>query len=111
MENIGNPRVRGPNQSVPKGEVVPFKTLIKHPMESGLRKDPETGETIPAYHIDQVTVEYGGKTVLQAVWTGAISKNPYFSFYVKADKTGPVQVTWKDTKGMTFTAQAILKVG
>lgn len=107
---IGKPKVRGPRKPVPKGEIVQFKTLIKHPMESGLRKNKETGEKIPAYNIESVVVEYGGKTVLSSIWTGAISKNPYFSFSLKANATGDVHVTWKDNKGGEFKAKAKLKV-
>ncbi|MBF0456122.1 MAG: thiosulfate oxidation carrier complex protein SoxZ [Magnetococcales bacterium] len=107
---IGKPKVRGPRKAVAKGEVVQFKSLIKHPMESGLRKNQETGQAIPAHYIESVTVVYGGKTVLSATWTGSISKNPFFSFYVKAAKTGDVTVTWKDNQGKEFTANSSLKV-
>ncbi len=109
MATIGKPKVRGPRKPVPKGDVVKFKTLIKHPMESGLRKDKE-GNPIPAHYIESVKVEYGGKTILDSVWSGAISKNPFFSFMVKANATGPVSVTWKDNQGQSFNAKATLKV-
>ena len=107
---IGKPKVRGPRGAVKKGDVVEIKSLIKHPMESGQRKDKSTGEIIPAFYIESVVVEYGGKEVLKAKWTGAVSKDPYFSFHVKAEASGPVNVTWKDTKGGVFNASAKIKV-
>ena len=107
---IGKPKVRGPRKPVAKGSVAKFKSLIKHPMESGLRKNQETGKPIPAHFIDNVKVEYGGKVILDATWTGSISKNPFFSFNVKANATGPVDVTWKDNQGKEFKAKATLKV-
>jgi sulfur-oxidizing protein SoxZ len=107
---IGKPKVRGPRKPVPKGDVVQFKTLIKHPMESGLRKNKETGQAIPAHFIESVVVEYGGKAILNTTWTGSISKNPFFSFHLRANATGPVDVTWKDNKGGVFKASATLKV-
>ena len=107
---IGKPKVRGPRKPVAKGAVVQFKSLIKHPMESGLRKNKETGQAIPAHYIESVVVEYGGKAILKATWTGSISKNPFFSFYVKANVTGPVDVTWKDNQGKEFKNKATLKV-
>ncbi len=110
MASIGKPKVRGPRKPVSKGSVVQFKSLIKHPMESGLRKNKDTGQPIPAHYIESVMVEYGGKTVVNATWTGSVSKNPYFSFHVRADKTGPVSVTWKDNQGQSFTNKATLKV-
>ncbi|MBF0341012.1 MAG: thiosulfate oxidation carrier complex protein SoxZ [Magnetococcales bacterium] len=110
MADIGEPKVRGPEKPLKKGEVALIKTLIKHPMESGLRKDKATGDTIPADYIEEVTAEYGGATVMKAKWSGAVSKNPFFSFYLKADKSGPVTVTWKDNKGTKWTEKAEIKV-
>jgi sulfur-oxidizing protein SoxZ len=107
---IGKPKVRGPRKPVAKGAVVQFKTLIKHPMESGLRKDKETGKAIPAHYVDSVVVEYGGKAILKTKWSGSISKNPFFSFHIKANETGPVTVTWKDNQGQSFSTKATLKV-
>ncbi|MBF0358203.1 MAG: thiosulfate oxidation carrier complex protein SoxZ [Magnetococcales bacterium] len=107
---IGKQKVRGPRKPVAKGSVVLIKTLIKHPMESGLRKNKETGEAIPAHYIESFVVEYGGKTVLDSKWSGSISKNPFFAFNLKADATGPVHVTWKDNQGQEFKAKTTLKV-
>lgn len=110
MSPIGNPRVRGPGNAVKKGDVVAIKSLIKHPMESGLRRDKSTGQPIPAHFIEHVTVEYGGQTVMKAQWTGAISKNPFFSFYVRAEASGPLHITWKDNKGQTFKGTTTITV-
>lgn len=109
MADIGSPKVRGPRKAVPKGSVVTFKTLIKHPMESGFRKD-KSGQPIPAHFISKILVEYMGKQVMSADWTGAISKNPYFSFDIRAMASGPVKVTWVDNKGETFEDSAALEV-
>ena len=110
MADIGDPKVKIPSGPVKAGDLVQVKTLINHPMESGLRKD-DKGETVPAHFIEEVTVEYGGKTVIKGKWTGAISKNPYFAFTLKAAQSGPVKVTWKDSKGESFNASADLTVG
>lgn len=110
MSETGSPKVRGSKKPVSKGSLVDVKTLIKHPMESGFRKDKATGETIPAYFIEKVVVEYGGKEVMHANWTGAVSKNPFFSFSVRAEATGPLKVTWKDNKGESWTASTDIEV-
>ena len=107
---IGKPKMRGPRGAVKKGTIMEIKSLIKHPMESGMRKDKVTGEPIPAYYIESVVAEYGGKEVLKAQWTGAVSKDPFFSFFVKAEASGPLKVTWKDTKGKTFDASIKITV-
>ncbi|MBF0124190.1 MAG: thiosulfate oxidation carrier complex protein SoxZ [Magnetococcales bacterium] len=110
MEEIGNPKVRAPQEPVAKGAMAEIKTLIKHPMESGLRKDKESGEIIPAHYIESVKVEYMGKTIIDSEWSAAVSKNPYFSFTIKAVESGPIKVTWKDNKGQSFSAEAALQV-
>ena len=40
---------------------VQVKMLIKHPMETGQRKDSKTGELIPAHFVDVVTCQLAGK--------------------------------------------------
>lgn len=110
MADIGEPKVRGPGKPLKKGELTLIKTLIKHPMESGLRKDKETGETIPAHFIQELSAEYGGAVVMKATLSGSVSKNPFFSFYLKADKTGPCNVTWKDNKGQEWKDKADITV-
>ncbi|MBF0623642.1 MAG: thiosulfate oxidation carrier complex protein SoxZ [Magnetococcales bacterium] len=107
---LGNPKVRGPQEAVAKGSMVTIKTMVKHPMESGLRKDKDTGQTIPAYFIQKVEATYLGQPVMKAEWTGAVSRNPFFSFNLKATATGPVVVTWTDNQGGTWNDKTELKV-
>jgi sulfur-oxidizing protein SoxZ len=57
-------------------------------METGLRKDKETGKYIPAHFINLVTATLNGKTVLEAQWGVGVSKNPFFEFKVKGAKAG-----------------------
>ncbi len=89
------------------GDTADIKVLMNHPMETGQRKDAKTGQLIPAHHITEVTATLNGKSVLEAEWSGAISKNPYLGFKVKGAKAGDkVTVTWKDNKGETNSADA-----
>ena len=89
------------------GDTADIKVLMNHPMETGQRKDPKTGQLIPAHYISEVTATLNGKNVLEAEWSGAISKNPYLGFKVKGAKAGDkVTVSWKDNKGETNTADA-----
>ncbi|MBF0308364.1 MAG: thiosulfate oxidation carrier complex protein SoxZ [Magnetococcales bacterium] len=110
MADVGNPKVKISSEPVDKGAVVEVKTLLTHPMESGLRKDPNSGETVPAHFVEEVVVTYLGKEIIRSQWTGGISKNPFFSFKLKATASGPVQVTWKDNKGESFTETAQVAV-
>lgn len=90
-----------------KGDAAEVKCLMNHPMETGLRKDPKTGQVVPAHHITNVVATVGGKTVLDAQWGGGISKNPYLAFRVKGAKAGDkVTVSWEDNKGTKESADA-----
>jgi len=93
-----------------KDGVVEVKALMKHPMETGLRKDKKTGELVPAHFINEVVVEHGGKTRMTADWGGAVSKNPYLSFKFKGGNAGdPVKLSWTDNKGGTDSVEAAIK--
>jgi sulfur-oxidizing protein SoxZ len=82
------------------GDTATIKSLIHHPMESGQRKDSKTGELIPAHFIEEVICTLNGATILTALWSGSVSKNPYLSFHVQGAKAGDtVGLKWKDNKG------------
>lgn len=82
-----------------KKGVVTVKALMSHPMETGIRKDQKTGKLIPAHHIQEVTGKAGDKTVLSAVWGGAISTNPYLSFMYSGAKGESFTLSWVDNLG------------
>jgi len=93
-----------------KGETVEVKALMNHPMETGLRKDKKTGEVIPAHFIQEVVAKSGDKTVMTALWSGGISKNPYIAFkFAGAAKGDSVELTWSDNKGESQAASAEIK--
>ncbi len=93
-----------------KGGVTTVKALMSHPMETGLRKDKKTGKVIPAHFIQEVTAEWGGKTVMTAYWGGAVSKNPYLSFKFNGGaKDEEVTLSWKDNTGATDTTTAKIR--
>jgi len=82
------------------------KALVKHPMETGQRKDKKTGKLIPAHFIQEVTCEHNGNTVITAMWGPAISKNPYLSFKFKgAGKGDTLKLSWVDNKGEKDSAE------
>lgn len=89
-----------------KGEVCEIRVLMSHAMETGQRKDND-GKTIPAHHIQLVTVALNGKAVVSGQTGGSVSRNPVLGFKVKGAKAGDkVAVTWKDNKGETRTDEA-----
>ncbi len=93
-----------------KDGVTTVKTLISHPMHSGLRKDSKTGEKIPAHHVTEVTAEHKGNVVMTGNWSGGISKNPYLSFKFKGAASGDmIKISWVDNKGEGDSAEAKIK--
>ena len=93
-----------------KGDVCTVKALMKHPMETGLRKDKKTGETIPAHFIQEVKCVHNGDTVMDAYWGGSVSKNPYISFsFTGAKKGDSITLSWSDNKGDSDSKETKIK--
>jgi sulfur-oxidizing protein SoxZ len=90
------------------GDKATVRVLMAHEMESGQRKDA-SGKLIPAWHIQQVTAQHNGKTVMTAQWGPSVSKNPFLQFAVKGAKAGDkITVSWVDNKGDTRTDEAVV---
>lgn len=92
-----------------KGDVIQAQTICIHPQDTGYGKDKE-GKPIPAFHVTSVEVWYGEKRISDMEVHGAISKDPYISFKVRASHSAPLKVVWKDTKGNVFEQSAEIKV-
>ena len=78
-----------------------LRALIKHPMETGLRKDEKTGLNIPAHYINYLVVEANGETVFSADWSTSISENPLLFIKFAGSKGDTVRLTWKDSMGQS----------
>ena len=100
------PRVKVPG-SAAAGEAFTIKTLISHPMESGLRKDKE-GNPIPRQIINRFTCDFNGTSVLDVAIDPAVSANPYLEFDAMIDAAGEFTFTWYDDDGSVYsTSKAI----
>ena len=83
-----------------------LKALMKHKMETGLRKNKKTGKKIPAHFIQEVVVKHNGSTIMNADWGGAISTDPYLSCKFKGAKKGDkISLAWTDNKGNSESAE------
>ncbi len=92
------------------GDLVEVKVLMKHAMETGLRKDKKTGEPIPAHYITEVTCSHNGSAIFRCNLGPAISKNPYLSFMVSGPKSGEtLQLTSVDNMGETDSGETTVK--
>ena len=93
-----------------KGDISEVKALMPHDMESGLRRDAETNELIPAHYITKVVAEYNGEIVMTAYWGPAVSRNPYVSFSFTGGVAGDtIKIHWEDNQGDSSTTEAVLK--
>ena len=92
------------------GDIAEVKSLMIHPMETGARKDPDTGELVPRHHITQLTFTNNGEPVMVANFSTAVSKNPYFSYKFRGAKAGDtLKVSWVDNLGGTDELETVLK--
>ncbi len=81
------------------GDVCEVKALMRHPMETGQRKD-QAGNAIPAHFIKEVTVTHNDNVVMHSYWGAAVSANPFLGVRFKGAAAGDtVKVTWVDNKG------------
>ncbi|MFN2431488.1 MAG: thiosulfate oxidation carrier complex protein SoxZ, partial [Gemmatimonadota bacterium] len=101
---IGEAKVLVP-EKVARDSVIHVRTLIVHPMHTGLFRTAE-GLPIAAHFIDEVSVTYGGQSVARFRWTSGISRDPFVTFPLLASREAPVEVTWKDNLGGVFTQTA-----
>ena len=100
MREIGEARIRVPDR-ITRGEIIYINTIISHPMDTGFFRTAD-GQPIPAYFIKDVVVTYGGEQIARFTWTSGISRDPVFSFALRADKEAPLTMVWSDTKGGVF---------
>jgi len=89
-----------------QGDVADVRILILHPMETGQRKDAK-GAIVPLHFIQNVVITHNGKTVYDAQWSQAVSRNPFLGLRIKGAKAGDrISVTWVDNKGDKRTDEA-----
>ncbi|WP_414676524.1 thiosulfate oxidation carrier complex protein SoxZ [Methylibium sp.] len=85
----------------PGAKALTVRALMKHEMESGQRKD-SAGQTVPAWHIQQVVARLNGQPVLNAQWGTAVAKNPFLQFALRGAKAGDrLALAWADNRGAT----------
>ncbi|MGD8275281.1 MAG: thiosulfate oxidation carrier complex protein SoxZ [Thiohalocapsa sp.] len=85
---------------------VAVRVLINHPMETGSREHPSTGDVIPRHYIQEVICEHNGAVVLSLDWGWGISANPYLAFHIQQGQVGDtVVIRWIDDQGETASLE------
>ena len=103
-----NTRIKVP-ETAKAGENVEIRAMIMHPMENGYNYDSQ-GTTIPVEIIAEFLCTYDGAQVVRVQLHPGLAANPYFSFFLTATRTGPVDFTWTDQDGTITTNSAMLQV-
>lgn len=83
--------------------------LVMHPMETGQRKDPKTGQVVPAHFIQKVSATLNERHVFSVQCGPAVAKNPIFGFRVKGARPGDrIAVSWRDNRGEQGRTEATI---
>jgi sulfur-oxidizing protein SoxZ len=95
-----------------EGDVAEVRALIGHPMETGLRKDPISGQLIPLHFIQLVTVTHNDSVVLDAQWSQAMARNPYLHIRIRGAKAGDeIGIAWSDNRGESNSVKTRIAPG
>jgi sulfur-oxidizing protein SoxZ len=108
MTTLAQPRIRIPRSARP-GEAIEVRTLIEHPMESGIRGRSEG--VVPRDMLTRLVVRLNGETVFAADLGNGTSANPYHVFHVRMERTGEFEFLWTDERGRSARATARVTVG
>jgi len=77
-----------------QGEFTEVKVLLQHPMETGQRRDPKTGNNLPPHFIQTFSLAVNGKPMVQAQLNTSVAKNPVL-IQLPEDSYRQFQTTWK----------------
>jgi sulfur-oxidizing protein SoxZ len=94
------PRVQVPATAA-RGETFRIKTLINHPMETGLRLD-EKGDAIPRKIINRFVCRLDGETVFSVDLHEAFAANPFLEFSLRATESGRFDFIWEEDGGAVY---------
>lgn len=83
------------------GDIVKVDFMAMHPMETGMRKDKDSGELIPANYINEVKFMFNDQLITKMVIWESLSVNPLMSISFKVPSAGTLKVIAKDNKGQS----------
>lgn len=100
---MSTPRVRLP-KSASKGEVVEIRTLIDHPMITGV------SSPAPRDMLAQFVVRMNGETIFTFDYRNGTSANPYVVFFARIAETSAFEFVWTHEDGTIFTSEGEIRV-
>ncbi|MDH5753582.1 MAG: thiosulfate oxidation carrier complex protein SoxZ [Deltaproteobacteria bacterium] len=109
MAQIGKASVRVFPRSYKKGDEVTVKTRVFHPQVNGRVKNQE-GLYPEPFFINEIKVFYGDEMIMEVKASAGLSVNPFFNFTMKATRSAPLKMVWKDNQGKEYSEQDEIKV-
>ena len=86
-----------------------IRLLIAHPMDTGRKKDKNTGLLVPAHFIKEVKIEHKDILVASCEFTTGVSRDPYLSLRLKNGQPGDlIKVSWVDNLGQSDSEMAAI---
>lgn len=101
-----NPRVALPRR-LAQGQPAEIRTLINHPMETGLREDAQ-GQQVEQNLVKHLQVNLDGEAALRADFHTGTSANPYVRLAVSLAEEATAEFIWQDQQGQTLSEERSL---
>ena len=92
-----------------RGEVITIRVLIRHPMESGHRRD-RVGARIRRNIIHHFVAHYDGEDVFAMELFPGIAANPFLEFKTVATRSGEMVCHWRDDAGERYSKSVMIEV-
>ena len=101
---MSTPRVRLPRSASP-GEAIEVRTLIDHPMTTGI------GSPNPRDMLARFEARANGEVVFAYDFDNGAAANPTFTFHVRLDETTDFVFVWIHEDGRVFETDGRVSVG
>lgn len=103
---LSQPRIALPDR-FSAGQPSEIRTLVTHPMETGLREGPE-GDILPRRLVERLVVTLGDETALEVHLHTAVSANPYLRFFLAPQSASEANFVWHEDTGFKVEEQVSL---
>jgi sulfur-oxidizing protein SoxY len=107
QDSMQTPRIGLPRQ-LRSDRPVDVRTMIDHPMETGLREGDD-GNLLPENIVERLIVTLNDDKVIEARLFRAVSANPYVRFPMKA-QSGDLVVSWHEDTGREVSEKRSLRL-
>lgn len=96
-------------ESVPRGAVIEVRAILRHPMETGHRRDAG-GSLVPRDIVTRFECRLDDALVFAADLYPAMAANPFIAFPLRAERGGTLVLTWTGDGGFRHEERRALVV-